>query len=352
MNPFRRAGLAALSACSLVLSAAEPGSDPALAQYRQIAETGRYEHALRAVELRLTAFPDDPRLLAFREQMLESIAQAKDDRSRLPAPQEPPPPIGGRTPESGRNFTVAATEIPMIWIAPGTFLLSNPQGSDDDTLVTLSRGYWLGRTEVTQEQWQTIMEHLPSPSFFKGSDRPVERVSWSSAMEFCRKLTERELIAGRLPDGYEYTLPTEAQWEYACRAGTTGPHAGDLVAMAWYAANSGAQTHPVAQKKPNAWGLYDMHGNVAEWCRDGYGGYPGGAVTDLMNGYDGPSAAMARVLRGGAFVNTAGQCRSANRYSYLTNYSGFALGFRVALAPVMVPKAPAADHQPPERPGL
>jgi len=242
----------------------------------------------------------------------------------------------------GQDFTVATAEIAMIWINPGTFLLSDPMGSDDDTQVTLTRGYWLGRTEVTQEQWQTLMEHLPSPSYFKGSDRPVERVAWVSAMEFCRKLTERERAEGRLPAGYEYTLPTEAQWEYACRAGTTGPHAGNLDDLAWFGANSGQQTHPVAQKQPNAWGLHDMHGNVWEWCADGYNGYAGGSATDPFTAYDGPSAATHRMVRGGAWGNTAGQCRSSHRYWIMLNFVNAGSGFRVALAPVRTP--PAAEN--------
>jgi formylglycine-generating enzyme required for sulfatase activity len=134
----------------------------------------------------------------------------------------------------------------MIWIAPGTFLMSSTHGAGDDTLVTLTRGYWLGQTEVTQGQWQAVIDRVPVPSFFKGSDRPVEQVGWNLVMEFCLKLTERERAAGRLPEGYTYTLPTEAQWEYACRAGTTGKYAGEIEAMAWYDTNSGAQTHPVA----------------------------------------------------------------------------------------------------------
>ena len=115
-----------------------------------------------------------------------------------------------------------------------------------------------------------------NPSRFKGSNLPVEQVSWNDAMVFCRKFTERERAAGRLPKGYVYTLPTEAQWEYARRAGTTGAYAGDLNAMGWHSGNAGKKTHSASQKQPNAWGLYDMHGNVWEWCSDWYGDYPSG----------------------------------------------------------------------------
>jgi formylglycine-generating enzyme required for sulfatase activity len=254
--------------------------------------------------------------------------------TRLAQAVRPPlAPFPARTAEVGRNFTTLTAGVPMVWIAPGTFLMSNPQGSDDDTRVTLSRGYWLGRTEVTQAQWQSVMENLPRPSLFRGSDRPVERVPWVSAMEFCRKLDEQERAAGRLPDNYEYSLPTEAQWEYACRAGTTGSFAGELETLAWLRVNSEAQSHPVAQKQPNAWGLYDMHGNVWEWCVDGYQGYPGGAVTDWRGDYLAPSAATFRIVRGGSWSSTAGECRSGYRAWDPLNSRNGAVGFRLALVP-------------------
>jgi len=231
-------------------------------------------------------------------------------------------------PEPGRNFTVENLGIAMLWVAPGTFLLSGTHGAGDDTQVTLTRGYWLGRTEVTQGQWQAVMDYVPLPSFFKGSDRPVEQVGWEVAMAFCRRLTERERTAGRLPEGCEYTLPTEAQWEFACRAGTTGIYAGELAAMAWYDANSGGQTHPVAQKQPNTWGFFDMHGNVEEWCADWYGGYPGGRVNDP----EGPAEELFRVLRGGSWAGPAGYCRSAFRNCNRGLVSNSGRGFRLALA--------------------
>ena len=231
-------------------------------------------------------------------------------------------------PRIGENFTLDRPTLTLIWIAPGTFLMSSTHGAGDDTRVTLTRGFWLGQTEVTQGQWQALMERVPIPSHFKGSDRPVEQVAWELVMEFCQHLTEREHAAGRLPEGYRYTLPTEAQWEYACRAGSTGIYAGDLAAMAWYDANSGGETHPVAQKRPNAWGLYDMHGNVQEWCADWYRGYPGGDVRDPT----GPSTGQFHVLRGGNWGLAAGTCRSAFRHWYPGGGSNAGIGFRLALA--------------------
>ncbi len=217
--------------------------------------------------------------------------------------------------------------------------LSVMGGAGDDTVVTLTRGYWLGRTEVTQAQWQAVAERMPVfqnvplPSFFKGSDRPVEKISWLMAAAFCARLTERERAAGRLPDGYEYALPTEAQWEYACRAGTIGAYPGDLDAMTWYESNSGDQSHPVAQRQPNAWGLYDMTGNVNEWCADWYDGYPGGHASDPA----GPVSGVYRVHRGGSWNSPAGACRSALRNCQLDWYTGKATGMRLALVPQRAP---------------
>jgi formylglycine-generating enzyme required for sulfatase activity len=195
------------------------------------------------------------------------------------------------------------------------------------TRMTLTRGLWLGKTEVTQAQWEAVMGSKPAS--FKGYDLPVEQVNWAEAMEFCRKLTQREQAAGRLPAGHEYTLPTEAQWEYACRAGTAGDYAGDLGAMGWYSGNASGTTHPVGQKQPNAWGLYDMHGNVWEWCLDWYASYPGGSVTDPA----GPAQGVSRVFRGGGWWRDGVGCRSANRSKGNPDSRFNYLGLRVALMP-------------------
>lgn len=250
--------------------------------------------------------------------------------------QEPDQP-----PSAGNNFTLAAPPIAMLWVEPGTFLMSGTHGAGDDTLVTLTRGYWLGRTEVTQSQWRAVMDYFPLPSRFKGSEHPVEQVGWATAMSFCARLNERERAAGRLPEGYEYSLPTEAQWEYACRAGTTGIYAGELDAMAWYLANSEGQTQPVAQKQPNAWGFFDLHGNVREWCADWYGAYAGGSVSDPA----GVPTGQFRVFRGGAWSDNAGGCRAALRGWAAGTFPHMSTGFRIALAPVR-PAAQAIDRLP------
>jgi formylglycine-generating enzyme required for sulfatase activity len=220
---------------------------------------------------------------------------------------------------------IADLGLELLPMAAGSFTMGS--GSDAHE-VTLTKGYWLGKTEVTQGQWEALMGN--SLSYFKGSDRPVENVSWEDAMSFCRKLTERERAAGRLPEGYAYILPTEAQWEYACRAGTTGDYAGSLDSMGWYDQNSGGQTHAVGHKQANAWGLYDMHGNVWEWCADWYGNYPGGSVCDPS----GAASGTSRVYRGGGWDSPATGCLSAIRIRFGPGYRGYYLGFRLALSSV------------------
>ena len=233
-------------------------------------------------------------------------------------------------PEKGKTYTIPDLNLEILPMPAGTFQMGSASGGlsfeRPVTRVTISRAFWLGKTEVTQGQWQAVMGN--NPSNFKGANLPVERVSWEEAMEFCRRLTERERSVGRLPAGYVYTLPTEAQWEYACRAGTTGDYAGDLNSMAWYDRNSGRRTQPVGTKQSNAWGLHDMHGNLAEWCLDWFGLYKGGSVTDPL----GASSSDTRVSRGGSWRSSAAFCRSAHRDGYPPHDRG-RIGFRIALAP-------------------
>jgi formylglycine-generating enzyme required for sulfatase activity len=219
---------------------------------------------------------------------------------------------------------------------------SSEEGRDDDEtqhLVTLTQGYWLGRTEVTQKQWASLMgssiRSLRSKAggtrgmVGEGDDYPVYYVSWDDAMQFCRKLTERERSAGRLPDGYVFTLPTEAQWDYACRAGSDGPFANDLNSNEWYIANSGNRSHPVGERGGNPWGFADMHGNVREWSLDWYGDYPQGGVSDPA----GAPGGTYRVFRGGGWFSHPGRCRSAERNRSSADFRINTLGFRVCLAP-------------------
>ncbi len=201
----------------------------------------------------------------------------------------------------------------MVWCPPGTFTIGSRDGAHQ---VTLTKGFWLAKTEVTQAQWKSVMGSNPSDHEGDGN-LPVERVSWTECDAFCKRA------------GLE--LPTEAQWEYACRAGSTGEYAGTgrLEDMGWYDDNSDGQTHPVGQKQPNAWGFYDMHGNVEEWCADWFGDYPKGPVTDPK----GPASGSRRVHRGGSWGGIGDGvivCRSANRhYDYPSNTDDN-LGFRPA----------------------
>jgi len=206
--------------------------------------------------------------------------------------------------------------LDLVLIRPGTFTMGSDEGGDERAhQVTLTKPFYLGKYEVTQEQWQQVMGG--NPSVFKGAKNPVENVSWDDCQEFMGKLRKK------VP-GEAFRLPTEAEWEYACRAGTTGEYAGDLDAMAWYDSNSGGKTHPVGGKKPNAWGLYDMHGNVWEWCADGYGDYPNGAATDP----NGPNTGSIRVLRGGSWFHVGALCRSALRRWFTPVIRFDRVGFR------------------------
>ncbi len=235
--------------------------------------------------------------------------------------------LEGEPSEKGEARTLSELGLTLIGIPAGSFTMGDASDGPAHS-VTLSRGFWLGKTEVTQGQWDAIMG--ANPSYFKGANLPVEQVSWDDCMSFCEKLTSRERAAGRLPSGYRYTLPSEAQWEYACRAGTTGDYAGSLVAMAWYEDNSGQTTHAVSGKQANAWGFHDMHGNVWELCSDWYGDYPSSNVTDPT----GAASGSYRVNRGGGWVLSASNCRSAKRGRISPGVGFNFLGFRLALSPI------------------
>jgi formylglycine-generating enzyme required for sulfatase activity len=223
--------------------------------------------------------------------------------------------------------------VAVRWIPAGRFLMGSPLGETartDETQykVELSKGFFLAETQCTQGQWEAVMGN--NPSEFNGSDRPVEQVSWDEAVEYCRKLTTKQRSEGILSEGWEWRLPTEAEWEYAARAGTTGSRHGELNSIAWYYDNSEEQTHPVKLKAPNAWELYDMMGNVNEWCSDWYGAYPTGSVTDPK----GPVSGSSRVNRGACWIEDPIFTRSAQRDSNDPCYRADNLGFRPALSAV------------------
>lgn len=237
--------------------------------------------------------------------------------------------VGGNVdPIAGETRTFDGIEFQ--WCPSGTFAMGSPTSElgheSDENLheVTLTKGFWLSKFEVTQSQWEEIMGN--NPSLFSGDDRPVERVRWDDVQEFL-------IVLNANTTGATYRLPTEAEWEYACRAGSTtrfywgeDTDESEIGTYAWYEGNDGYTTYPVGQKEPNAFGLYDMTGNVQEWCQDRHGEYPPGPVTDPT----GSEVGSGRVIRGGAFSDSALLCRTANRSKTLSIVFADNLGFRLA----------------------
>jgi formylglycine-generating enzyme required for sulfatase activity len=293
----------------------------------------------------------------------EFVTLAKNRIKRLETPSSSNQPAGNQptksagaetslpvspTPSAGEPPDHPASRIEFVRIPAGEFLMGSNNGEDDEKpahRVRISRDFEIGKYEVTQAQWEMVMGS--NPSYFQSADRPVERVSWDDVQQFIQILNSRSRK-------YNYRLPTEAEWEYACRAGSTGDYAGDLESMAWYGNNSGGQyidaaeinridsanyfnrilnnggqTHPVGQKRSNAWGLYDMHGNVWEWCHDWYGPYSSNYQVDPQ----GPGSGSYRVYRGGSFFFTAATCRSAFRDNRSPGDRYIILGFRLVRTP-------------------
>jgi len=245
----------------------------------------------------------------------------------------PPDPTPDPTPVEDMELPDSADSIGMKFklIPAGTFTMGDASGQDDETPheVTLTQPFKMGVHEITQAQYEQVMG--VNPSTFKGADNPVENVSWDDAVEFCRRLSE---LPAEKEAGNVYRLPTEAEWEYACRAGTTtkfsfGDDDSALGDYAWYAENSAKKTHPVGSKLPNAWGLYDVHGSVWEWCQDWSDAYPGGAVTDPT----GPASGSSRAYRGGGWDDFAEICGSVTRLGIPPSYRLDSRGFRVSLSP-------------------
>lgn len=225
----------------------------------------------------------------------------------------------------------------MVPIPAGEFVMGSPPGEEGrfdneiPHLVRITRAFYMSATEVTQAQWTAVMGTQPwqGDQLFvrEGADYPATFVSWNDAVEFCRKLSRQE--------GLTYRLPTEAEWEYACRAGSTtafcfGDDVADLHEYAWFVENAydagEAHAHRVGRKLPNAWGLYDMHGNVWEWCSDWHGDYPAEPVIDPT----GPAEGSGRVIRSGRWVSFPKACRSADRIGNDPELRDVFLGFRVA----------------------
>lgn len=275
---------------------------------------------------------------------------------------KPKPVVRSVPPKPGQHIS---KPFPMIWISPGTFTMGTasspppPDGKEGEAhspprRVTISRGFWMGRHEVTQEEYSQVVKIGMPSRFPRNPRRPVDSIDWLQAVTFCKLLTEQERAAGRLPENHAYRLPTEAEWEYACRAGSVRrfpwgdePDPKRLKSVAWFEGNvcrankpSGASardangrygsTRNVEGKRPNAWGLHDLHGNVWEWCLDAWTDHlPGGEFTDPIETAPG----LNRVDRGGGWDSKATQCASDTRVPFPASSRSPMQGFRVVLAP-------------------
>ena len=227
----------------------------------------------------------------------------------------------------------------MVAIKAGTFLrIRFP--------VTITRDYWIGKYEVTQGEFAAVLGR--NPSHFRGDlNRPVEKLSFFDASNYCATITLREREAGRLPAGYEYRLPSEGEWEYACRAGATnlygfGDDASVAEQFAWTAENSDAATHPVGLKRPNAWGLFDTHGNVWEWCSDWFEPYPAAPLTDPV----GPATSKFKLFKGGGWNQDLEYGRASSRFMMSPSNGIHFVGFRLALGRPLPPPVPPTPAKP------
>ena len=257
------------------------------------------------------------------EKLIRWIADSVEEVEPL-IPKTAAPVANVLTPGSRQVFNFNGVEFAFRWCPPGIFVMGGSEyefgslPSEKLHQVVLNNGFWMMETQVTQKQWQVVMGY--NPSLIVGDNLPVNNVTWFDCQDFCMKCTQL---------GLPIQLPTESQWEYACRVGYPGPFAGNLDAMAWYSANSGGKPRSVGMKQPNAWGLYDMHGNVEEWCFDWYNEYPDGIVVD----YAGPYEGSFRVLRGGSWNVPAEDCRSACRGCQEPGFASNEVGFRCVNRP-------------------
>ena len=246
--------------------------------------------------------------------LVASIVAGCDGRTKMGGPEEP-----------GREWQSPAG-MEFVWIPAGSFVMGSPEGEvgrnadERKHEVRISQGFWMGKYEVTQGEWDLVMGENPSHFMGCGELCPVENVSWQDAEEFVRKLNERESR-----QAHRYRLPTEAEWEYAARSRTYGARHLELQETAWHGAYGGYGTHPVGRLQPSGAGLHDMLGNVWEWTADWYGEYPSGPVTDPR----GPGTGSARVARGGSWLNAARLVRSAYRSRRAPGFRRSYIGFRL-----------------------
>ena len=252
---------------------------------------------------------------ALGSTMLGELPAAKDQAASKPKPKV-------------RRKVTNSVGMTLVSAPPGKFIMGSARDEkgrhDDETAhpVMITRGFYIGATEATQAQWQAVMGFNPSKT--KGDKLPVHGISWAHAVEFCKKLSAKERKT--------YRLPTEAEWEYACRAGAkaASPGGGNPDKMGWHMDNSGERVHPVAALAPNAWGIHDMHGNAMEWTADWYAGpHDKKATTDPKGAKQGKE----RVARGGSWLHFARACRSAARVGVRPTWGSEHMGFSVVMAP-------------------
>jgi formylglycine-generating enzyme required for sulfatase activity len=263
-------------------------------------------------------------LAAENRRLSEALAKAAKAAESKPAADPPPP-----------EFVETMTNsigMKLRLIPAGTFSMGDGDADGPPHTVTITKPFYLGVCEVTNAEWKNVMRKVPGRS--KDDDLPVSNVSWDDAMKFCWMLTTlpEERDAGRV-----YRLPTEAEWEYACRAGTAttfsfGDDESLLEDYGWFRGNAANESHPVGEKKPNPWGLHDMHGNVWEWCSDFFSrdAVAAGPATDPQ----GPDDGSSRVRRGGGWKYTASTCKSSQRTGSGPSNRDDAIGFRVAMSPL------------------
>ncbi|MCM3900261.1 MAG: formylglycine-generating enzyme family protein [Pyrinomonadaceae bacterium] len=287
--------------------------------------------------IRLSSDPEDFKAYLKKYPNGQFATLAANSLRRLESQPKPPdktntnsaPPKSASSRPAPKAGSIVRNQLGMdlVYVPAGSFMMGSTNGSYDEKpvrQVKIKAGFYMGRFEVTQAEWQKVMG--ANYSHFKGDRLPVEKVSWNDAQSFISKLNAR----GEMQ--FRYRLPTEAEWEYACRAGTTGDYAGDVNRMAWFSQNSESKTHDVGGKRPNAWGLADMHGNVWEWCDDFYHESYEGAPTDGSAWVTG-GLMRDRMLRGGSWDFAANVLRSAFRKGATPTLRRNYIGFRVVADP-------------------
>jgi len=279
---------------------------------------GNYKEAIGKWREVLRLEPNQDEIMNY---ILEAEAKVRQETDKKQIDQLDKEPVNG-------------IDIKVVKLEGGRFLMGAPEGKgrEDERPQHLVRlpAFAIGKYPVTQAEWRAVAD-LPkveielefAPSHFKGDNLPVEQISWEEAVEFCKRVSKAT--------GKEFRLPTEAEWEYACRAGTIGAYAGDLDEMAWYSGNANDQTHAVGSRKPNRWGLYDMHGNVWEWCQDIYAAdYYSDSPEESPPGPEFSSTNFKRVIRGGSHTCNPFSCRSSVRFKIAQIIRYYDVGFRLA----------------------